>query len=43
LLQYGKKSIETYVFYQYLGYAILAGLGLSEGKEIWGGLPDDSG
>jgi hypothetical protein len=32
-----KKGIETYVFCQCLGYAILTGLGLTESKGIWGG------
>jgi hypothetical protein len=31
-----KKSIETYVFCQCLSYAILAGLGLTKSKGIWG-------
>jgi hypothetical protein len=31
-----KKSIETYVFCQCLGYAILVGLGMTESKGIWG-------
>jgi hypothetical protein len=31
-----KKSIETYIFCQCLSHAILAGLGLTESKGIWG-------
>jgi hypothetical protein len=31
-----KKSIETYVFCHCVSYAILAGLGLTESKGIWG-------
>jgi hypothetical protein len=31
-----KKSIEPYVFCQCPSYAILAGLGLTESKGIWG-------